>query len=115
MPRRTTVPLVIPADRRAILEKLDEDRTNNDSNSLVPRTISKYRISGVQPVPFSFDELMKQASTVFEEAPYEEIKDIVFKLLGKGGDVALLRQSFDMNETGAIGSGRKEIVFGLIK
>jgi type I restriction enzyme S subunit len=55
----------------------------------------KYRVLGIMPTPFSFDDLMQRVSGVFsEEPPYEEIKDIILELLGQGGGAPLIRQRF---------------------
>ncbi len=73
----------------------------------------KYRILAAQPAPFSFGEVMQKAEAVFEQAPYEEIKDMILELLGQGGGPVVLNQRFDLHidpktkDT----SGRKEIVF----
>ncbi len=75
----------------------------------------KYRILGLQPPPFSFDDVMHKAASVFDELPpYEEIKDIILELLGQGGGRTLLSQSFDLHIDANTkeASGRKEIVFG---
>jgi type I restriction enzyme S subunit len=74
----------------------------------------KYRILASQSIPFSFNEVMQKADSVFDDPPYEEIKDIIMDLLGKGGNPALLTQTFDLNIDAATKetSGRKEIVFG---
>jgi type I restriction enzyme S subunit len=73
----------------------------------------KYRILGTQPTPFSFSEVMQKAESIFDEPPYEEIKDIILQLLGKGGGRAYLSQRFDIhaNAQAKDASGRKEIVF----
>ncbi len=74
----------------------------------------KYRILGAQPSPFSFDDIMQKAEYVFDDPPYDEIKDMILELLGQGGTPAMLRQSFDLqiDEESKEVSGSKEIVFG---
>jgi type I restriction enzyme S subunit len=74
----------------------------------------KFRILGLHPAPFSFGEVMQKAESVFDEAPYEEIKDLILDLLGKGGVLPLLNQSFELHidESTKETSGRREIVLG---
>jgi len=74
----------------------------------------KYRVLGEQPGPFSFDDVMQKAKSVFDEPPYEEMKDMILELLGQGGGHALLHQSFDLHidDKTKEASGRKEILFG---
>lgn len=63
----------------------------------------KYRILGTQFAPFSFNEVMQKAESIFDEPPpYEEIKDMILELLTQGEERAYLHQGFD--------EGRKEIV-----
>jgi hypothetical protein len=73
----------------------------------------KYRILGMQSTPFSFSEVMEKAESIFEDPPYEKIKDMFLELLGYSESRALLNQRFDLqidDQTNEV-SGRKEIVF----
>jgi type I restriction enzyme S subunit len=111
-PIPVTASIVAPTAIGPTLRRLDEDLKKNDS---IPWSADyfKYRILAVQPLPFSFEDVMQRATAVFDEPPYKEMKEIVFDLLGKGGSPALLRQFFDLSAEGAEeGGGRKEIVFG---
>jgi type I restriction enzyme S subunit len=109
-----------PTSTEAALKQLDRQVSKGES---IPWSVDyfKYRIVASEPAPFSFANLMRMAETVFDEAPpYEEIKDMIFDLLGQDGQPALLRQRFDLNEVKEKDSagnevtsfeGRKEIVF----
>ena len=108
---RVVLAFAVPQAIETTLKKLDDDLKKNET---IPWSADyfKYRILGVQPGPFVFEDVMQRAATVFEEAPYEEIKYILFDLLGKGGSPALLRQSFELVADGSDqGEGRKGIVF----
>jgi len=81
----------------------------------------KYRIIAAQVAPFSFSDIMQEAEGAFDESPpYEEIKDLIFELLGNGKTSPILRQCFDLQEVKELDAegketttfeGRKEIVF----
>lgn len=108
---RRVLAFAVPQAIETTLKKLDDDLKKNE---MIPWSAAyfKYRILGVQPVPFTFEDVMQRAAGVFEEAPYEEIKDILFDLLGKGGRPAPLRQSFELEADGGDqGEGRRGIVF----
>jgi type I restriction enzyme S subunit len=102
-----------PQATEAALKKLDDIVTKGGPIPWSPEYF-KYRILGTQSTPFSFSEVMQTVESIFDEAPYEEIKDMIFGLLGQDGGTAILSQSFDLHiddETKDV-SGRKEIVFG---
>jgi type I restriction enzyme, S subunit len=102
-----------PPTTEAALKSLDDTVSKGD---LIPWSSDyfKYRVLGTLPAPFSFDEVMQTAESVFDEPPpYEEIKDMFLGLLGQGGRRAILNQRFDLRidaNTKDV-SGRKEIVF----
>ncbi len=95
------------------LKELDGTVSKGD---LIPWSADyfKYRILAAHPTPFSFGEVMQKVESIFDEPPYEQIKDMIFDLLGKDDGPAILNQSFDLqiNENTKETSGRKEIVFG---
>jgi type I restriction enzyme S subunit len=113
--RRTMVTLALEAPN-AVAPALNELDMTVSKGEQIPWSADyfRYRILGAQPVPFSFSEVMQKAESVFDQPPYEEIKDVILNLLGKDDSQAILTQKFDVNidantkET----SGRKEIVFG---
>lgn len=77
------------------------------------RDYFKYRLLARQSCPFSFADLSQRIQSVFTDAPYEEIKDLILEMLGHGGQPAVLQQRFDLG-LGAAGEGAsdgKEIVF----
>jgi type I restriction enzyme, S subunit len=56
----------------------------------------RYRIvSSLKPL-FTFEDVMTRATDVFEELRYEEIRDLVFELLGDSEQPPALRQRFDL-------------------
>jgi type I restriction enzyme S subunit len=113
--RETTPSITIFQTPDALIATLKELDAKVNKGEQIPWSgdYFKYRILGVQPIPFSFAEVMEKAESIFEELPYEEIKDIIMDLLGKGAAPALLIQTFDLNIDAATKetSGRKEIVF----
>jgi hypothetical protein len=113
LPNAAAPIFLAPKALEGVLKELD-DTVSKDEVISWSADYFKYRILGTQRFPFSFDEVMQKAEAVFDEPPYEEIKEIVFNLLGKGGGLALLSQSFDLNIDANIkeASGRKAIVFG---
>jgi type I restriction enzyme S subunit len=112
-PERTALLLQAPNAIQAWLMELDATVSKGETIQW-SADYFKYRILGVQPVPFSFSDVMQKAESVFDEPPpYEEIKDMILGLLGQGNGRALLRQRFDLHidvKTKEV-SGRKEIVF----
>jgi type I restriction enzyme, S subunit len=106
--------LVAPQDIEATLRNLDDTVSKGEP---LPWSADyfKYRIIGAQSVPFSFAEVMQKAEAVFDDPPYEEIKDTILELLGKDGSPAYLSQRFDLHvdPEAKEASGRKEIVFEL--
>jgi len=76
--------LQAPEAVKAVLNDLDGTVSKGEQ---IPWSADyfKYRILGVQPVPFSFGEVMQKADSVFDEPSYEEIKDMILDMLGKGG------------------------------
>ena len=105
--------LKAPQDVETALQEFDKLLRKDGPMPWSPEYF-KYRIVGTMPVPFSFGEIMTRANGTFnEEPPYDEIKDIILELLGKGGRPALLSQKFDLeiNDNTNKVSGRKEIVF----
>ncbi len=71
----------------------------------------KHRILGTQRVPFSFYDVMQKAEAVFDETPYNEIRDMILNLLGQDGSSPILTQQF--GEGSADEPGRREILFQL--
>ncbi len=105
--------LQAPQDVEAALRKMDSI-IRKDGPQPWSAEYFKYRVLGTLPTPFTFDEVIQRVNGAFdEEPPYEEIKNIIFELLGQDGSPALLRQRFDLriNEKTNEISGRKEIVF----
>ncbi|WP_334186768.1 restriction endonuclease subunit S [Noviherbaspirillum sp.] len=108
-PKAETQFLRAPKTIEAHLEKLDSIVGKGEA---IPWSAAyfKYRILGAQSAPFSFNEVMLKAESVFDEPPpYEEIKDIILKLLDQSEGHAILNQSFD--EGTDENPGRKEIIF----
>lgn len=84
------------------LKKLDA-KINNGETIPWSAEYFRHRILGIQVTPFSFDELMHKAESVFDEPPpYEEIKEMILSLLSQHENDAHLKQWFD--------EGRREIV-----
>jgi type I restriction enzyme S subunit len=112
-PPINTLRLKAPDAVMAVLNDLSK-RVNGGEQVPWSADYFKYRILASQSIPFSFNDVMQKADSVFDDPPYEEIKDMIMDLLGKGGNPALLTQTFDLNidATTKETSGRKEIVFG---
>jgi type I restriction enzyme, S subunit len=112
-PHPTALSFQAPESITAALKELDGAASKGEP---IPWSADyfKYRILGAHNVPFSFGQLMQKAESVFDELPYEEIKDIILDLLGRGDKPAVLAQMFDLNidATTKETSGRKEILFG---
>jgi type I restriction enzyme S subunit len=104
--------LMAPQNTELALKELDAIASEGDP---IPWSADyfRYRILGTQQTPFSFSEVMQRAESVFDEPPYEEIKDMILELLGKGVGRAYLSQRFDIHVDAQSkeASGRKEIVF----
>jgi type I restriction enzyme S subunit len=111
-PEAGAIFLVAPHASEATLKKLDAIVSKGEP---IPWSADyfKYRILGAQSAPFSFGEVMQKAEAVFDEPQYDEIKDMILELLGKGGGRAYLNQRFDIRVDADAKevSGRKEIVF----
>jgi len=113
----------VPAALKPALEQLDVTVRSGDA---IPWSADyfKYRILATQPAPFSFAALMQSAEPVFEQPlsseSYDQIRELIFDLLGQDGKPVLLRQRFDQREVKEQNpdgkeitsfEGRREIVF----